>query len=839
MQLGSLTLTTWPTTCADAGHKLQFNSGGWICGCEFGFTAVGSSCIETAPTPSGGGSNASVSTISVDTYGATVVSSAALITGALAVTGTTALTSDLNVNSGKLTVAAATGNTAVAGTLAVAGATALAGDLSVNGNKLTVAAASGNAALAGTLAVTGATTLAGDLNVNSGKFTVAAASGNAVVAGNLTVNGPGLTAGGTLSVSGAAVLGSTLNVAGAATLRTLTVGGSSVTAPPTCAGVGAALQYNASGWYCTCVFTGAAWTAGCALPSSGVPAPPSCLDGFMLKYNASNATSVWSCARVVQAVSGFGFVDGAYGMQCTGDRFLQWNPEYSGSFPGVWSPWACTAGPSSPPVCNATNSQGLLYVNSPSSQYVCKCNAGYANALVTKPTNWPGPMTYTNPGDCSVCLPGYNPATNCVQCLPGYDSATQCTTCLSPAVMDPQGVCVCPGATPGTFNYALTAPTCAYSCRYSYGYDASTSCTTCIAGVQAITIPASDSRTLTTSGCTQCAAGFDPATGCTQCIDPGKTTASNCQTCTTGTELATTLSPPRCLCSGATAGTFNYLLSPPMCAWPRWSGYNVSTGYTTCNDAYDPINPPPTDYTTLQTSGCSQCANPLFSASTGCVRCVDPGKNASTGCTTCYAGLELDTTSNPPRCFCPGSRPGEVNYGLAVSKYYYDVMSGLGSWVADCGKCVLPTYDIASDCTTCVTVPSNTVNANTYAPITLATLSQRDPQGCGCVNSAMNASLLCACRNNYPVNLPSSPYYQYATVTGNNYMNMYSCGCGPGPTAPTYIVPPMLRYSLYTGLDPNPANGAPPCSVCKAGYTLTSSAGQEPPICEMSNYGGG
>jgi hypothetical protein len=57
------------------------------------------------------------------------------------------------------------------------------GDFAVNTNKMTVAAASGNTVVAGTLNV------AGDTKVNTDKFTVDAATGNTVVAGTLGVTG--------------------------------------------------------------------------------------------------------------------------------------------------------------------------------------------------------------------------------------------------------------------------------------------------------------------------------------------------------------------------------------------------------------------------------------------------------------------------------------------------------------------------------------------------------------------------------------------------------------------------------------------------------------------------
>ena len=70
------------------------------------------------------------------------------------------------VNTNKVTIATATGNTAIAGTLAVTGAATLASTLGVTGNvavatnKFTVAAATGNTVVAGTLATTGASTFA-------------------------------------------------------------------------------------------------------------------------------------------------------------------------------------------------------------------------------------------------------------------------------------------------------------------------------------------------------------------------------------------------------------------------------------------------------------------------------------------------------------------------------------------------------------------------------------------------------------------------------------------------------------------------------------------------------
>jgi hypothetical protein len=132
-----------------------------------------------------------------------------IIDGNLSVAGTITpqvqdavdITGDFSVATSKLTVAAASGNTAIAGTLAVTGASTLTGatnvvgNLSVNTNKFAVTAASGNTAIAGTLAVTGASTLTGATGVTgnfavaTNKFTVVAASGNTAVAGTLAVVG--------------------------------------------------------------------------------------------------------------------------------------------------------------------------------------------------------------------------------------------------------------------------------------------------------------------------------------------------------------------------------------------------------------------------------------------------------------------------------------------------------------------------------------------------------------------------------------------------------------------------------------------------------------------------
>ena len=134
-------------------------------------------------------------------------------------------TGDFSVATNKLTVAAASGNTAVAGTLGVTGATSLSS-----------LATSGAATIGGALNVTGATTLTGNLAVpgnlevtgnfavNTNKFTVAAASGDTVIAGTLGVTGAvtasgnlstyGILGGNSLSILGNAGITGDLNISG-------------------------------------------------------------------------------------------------------------------------------------------------------------------------------------------------------------------------------------------------------------------------------------------------------------------------------------------------------------------------------------------------------------------------------------------------------------------------------------------------------------------------------------------------------------------------------------------------------------------------------------------------
>lgn len=123
-------------------------------------------------------------------------------------------TNDFSVATNKLTVAAASGNTAVAGTLAVTGATNLSSLIT-----------SGAATIGGALNVTGATTLTGNLTV-PGNLAVTGTStltGATAVTGTLGVTGASTLA--SVGVTGAATVGTTLGVTGVSTLASAVVTG--------------------------------------------------------------------------------------------------------------------------------------------------------------------------------------------------------------------------------------------------------------------------------------------------------------------------------------------------------------------------------------------------------------------------------------------------------------------------------------------------------------------------------------------------------------------------------------------------------------------------------------
>ncbi|NBS68982.1 hypothetical protein EBT31_08710 [bacterium] len=185
---------------------------------------------------------------------------------------------DFSVATSKLTVASASGNTAVAGTLGVTGATTLSSTLGVTGAATLASVAvtgaataasvattgnistsagtitsygaisqtqagqnnslAGNLAVTGNLNVTGVTTLSGnvslpgnlavtgDFAVNTNKFNVAASSGNTLVAGTLGVTGTTSVA--AINASGNASITGTLGVTAATTLGDLSTTGNTV-----------------------------------------------------------------------------------------------------------------------------------------------------------------------------------------------------------------------------------------------------------------------------------------------------------------------------------------------------------------------------------------------------------------------------------------------------------------------------------------------------------------------------------------------------------------------------------------------------------------------------------
>lgn len=117
---------------------------------------------------------------------------------------------DLTVATNKLTVASASGNTAIAGTLTVTGATSLSSLIT-----------SGNATIGGTLGISGGLTIPGTLSV-TGISTLTGAVGM-----GSTLNVTGLSTLASLGVTGAATIGTTLGVTGLSTLGSLSVTGAS------------------------------------------------------------------------------------------------------------------------------------------------------------------------------------------------------------------------------------------------------------------------------------------------------------------------------------------------------------------------------------------------------------------------------------------------------------------------------------------------------------------------------------------------------------------------------------------------------------------------------------
>ena len=140
-----------------------------------------------------------------------IVDEDADITGTLDVTGDVGIDGDFDINTTKVTIEAATGNTAIAGTLGVADVVSVTDLTSATSTTTGAVVVSGGVGIAenlhvgGTMDVTGDATLDnldvttldasgavgidGNFDIGTNKFTVNATTGDTVVGGNLQVNG--------------------------------------------------------------------------------------------------------------------------------------------------------------------------------------------------------------------------------------------------------------------------------------------------------------------------------------------------------------------------------------------------------------------------------------------------------------------------------------------------------------------------------------------------------------------------------------------------------------------------------------------------------------------------
>ena len=364
---------------------------------------------------------------------------------------TTAVNSigDFSVATNKLTVASASGNTAVAGTLNVTGAATLSstlnvtgattvGSLSTSGNISTSAgnisasagtissygaisqtqsgqnnSLAGNLSVGGNLNVTGVTTFTGNLQipgnlgvtgdfaVNTNKFTVAASSGDTVVAGTLGVTG--LSTLGTLSVTGASTLASA-SITGAATVGTTLGVTGNTTLSADLAVNGNTTIGNASGDSLT-VTAGAVTINN--LPSKTTPVDA---DTVLLRDSAaSNAlkTASVSTLGVVKFVYSEGFSKAGGGGQTI--AITAGGGGYAIQEGGSPSDWTYTWSPKtignkaliriSVPV--EVSVQGSVYIGVAKSPYNVPADyigvgAAYASAAAASPVNVIADMVFTS-----------------------------------------------------------------------------------------------------------------------------------------------------------------------------------------------------------------------------------------------------------------------------------------------------------------------------------------------------------------------------------------------------------------------------------------------------------
>ena len=472
MQLGSTTLTAWPTTCADAGHKLQFNSNNaFICGCEFGFTLNQATGGCTPPvTNTSNSTSGGVSTITV-AGGATVVAGSALFTDAVS----------------------------MAGTLAVTGASTLGGALAVTGAST----------LGGALAVTGAATLGGAVNV-TGALRV---GGNSITAPPVCVG-----TGASLQYSGSAWT-CMCAFTGVAWTNACALP-SSLPTPPTCnATYTAALLYANGQFFCKCTGN---WgnTLDNAQPGDCSTCKPGwnpkygcsmCLPGYDYSVGCKQCSmgaakdSAGNCVCTGTNGNGFNYAKDA-GMGCYGcinagydsmtgcttcktgyqplsihatDMATSTNPQCTQCLPGYDPMTGCmtclTLGRDPANNC-ATCLSGLELDNSFPQECVCAgATPGSLNYAAVRGNTAPFCRTCINTGynqtaNCTTCNTGYQTLTRqvsdsqtvnnpgCTQCASGYtgpgcamcstpgrDPATGCSTCLSGLILDSAyNICVCP-----------------------------------------------------------------------------------------------------------------------------------------------------------------------------------------------------------------------------------------------------------------------------------------------------------------------------------------------------------------------------------------------------------
>ena len=178
------------------------------------------------------------------TIGGTLGVTGATTTAAITASGLISANAGIAVDTNKFTVADTSGNVATAGTLGVTGATTLSSTLSAGNTTVATLDASGLASLDGGIDVDGAFTVTdsnGNVTTSGTIDATGAITGGSLTDGTATLSSGALsgattgafssnvTVGGTLGITGATTLSSTLN-AGASTLSSISVAGTSTQA---------------------------------------------------------------------------------------------------------------------------------------------------------------------------------------------------------------------------------------------------------------------------------------------------------------------------------------------------------------------------------------------------------------------------------------------------------------------------------------------------------------------------------------------------------------------------------------------------------------------------------